>query len=55
MESLVSDIPSGDTKIANLFLQCSKGGGIRLSTEWVEDVSREQKSTVSKKSSLTLI
>jgi hypothetical protein len=25
-ESLVSDIPSGDVKIANLFLQCMAGG-----------------------------
>ncbi len=29
-ESLVSDIPAGDGKIANLFLQCRGGGDLKF-------------------------
>jgi hypothetical protein len=35
MESLVSDIPAGDGKIANLFLQCSTGVKMELRSQGI--------------------
>jgi hypothetical protein len=40
-ENLVSDIPAGDGKIANLFLQCMSRGGIRIERGWLKGSSHK--------------